>query len=576
MVGVAGKSKACKECKRRRVKCGLERPRCLRCTKAKIRCSGYGNDIIFVNRTQQDPSTTASLVITSVKQASLARQESDTEPSMKTQLGMLTELLHDPFESGPRYRAIAFDILRKLYLPQPGPNEDVASARCSSWVGAVCAPGGICLTLDHALLAFCTTMVYVTQTGDTSLEQALEVYNDALSRLSRELQHDQSTGEEIDRLLAAIVVLSVCELFICSSDESWCTHVQGIAQILRLKGQYEVPTSPSYGWSRLCSRLRVMTGITELAKRRKSSLTNDQWRAVMSAKIDLDPFDELIDIASDLPVLFEEADMLVASKDLSSRRNTAILTAMANTAANLYSWQRKHCSQFSRQIYQAVPSRLHNPSDDRYGNNLYPFVLQFASLDVASYFTLSWGILLQTLASILRFLNEVPGSNIYSPAIDELSSNFTSQMKDSHILEGYVHNPTSSIRLEADKLARYLCLSIEYCHRIDMGALGHQATTYSQWIIRSYYEDVGAERELTWCLNINKMTGPGSSFLSLPTINLADRMPATTMSARAVNISSTADITPEEHRDRIYIAVLRNSAQAIVSELGRKKVYETM
>ncbi|KAK9385250.1 hypothetical protein V1515DRAFT_588510 [Lipomyces mesembrius] len=229
----------------------------------------------------------------------------------------------------------------------------------------------------------------------------------------------------------------------------------------------------------------------------------------MPAQIDLDPLDELIDIASDLPVLFEEADMLVARLDLSSHWHTAILAALVNTDAKLYSWQRKVRSQLSRHIYRAVPSRLHNPTDDEYGNKLYPFALQFESLHVATYFTNSWGIVLQTLASILRLLDALPKSSIYSPAIDELYSPVMSQMEDSHVLEEFVHEPTDSIRLEADKLARYLCLSVEYCHRIEMGALGPQTMTYAQWVMRSYYEDIGAERELTWCLNIDKMTGPG-------------------------------------------------------------------
>ena len=238
MVGVSGKSKACKDCKRRRVKCGLEQPGCFRCAKAKIQCSGYGNDIIFVNRTQQDPSTTASSVIASIKLANLALQDSGTKPSRKKQLEMLTELLHDPLKPGPRYRTIAFDIIRNLYLPRPGPIEDAASARCFSWVGAVCALEGTCLILDHALLAFCTTMVYVTHAGDTSLEQALEVYNDAFSRLSRELQHDQSTGEEVGRLLAAIVVLSVCEVRGSHHDHNAClplTIFVGLYLLLRRK-----------------------------------------------------------------------------------------------------------------------------------------------------------------------------------------------------------------------------------------------------------------------------------------------------------------------------------------------------
>ncbi|KAI2465540.1 hypothetical protein F4781DRAFT_21297 [Annulohypoxylon bovei var. microspora] len=41
MVGVAGRSKGCNTCRRRRVKCDEAKPQCYRCVKAGFRCEGY-------------------------------------------------------------------------------------------------------------------------------------------------------------------------------------------------------------------------------------------------------------------------------------------------------------------------------------------------------------------------------------------------------------------------------------------------------------------------------------------------------------------------------------------------------
>lgn len=50
MVGVAGKSKGCTTCRKRKIRCGLERPKCNQCLKAKRDCPGYAKPTIFLNK----------------------------------------------------------------------------------------------------------------------------------------------------------------------------------------------------------------------------------------------------------------------------------------------------------------------------------------------------------------------------------------------------------------------------------------------------------------------------------------------------------------------------------------------
>ncbi|KAF2869977.1 hypothetical protein BDV95DRAFT_620481 [Massariosphaeria phaeospora] len=49
MVGVAGKSKGCVTCKKRRIKCDEGKPRCRKCDKSGYACGGYKTDLQFVN-----------------------------------------------------------------------------------------------------------------------------------------------------------------------------------------------------------------------------------------------------------------------------------------------------------------------------------------------------------------------------------------------------------------------------------------------------------------------------------------------------------------------------------------------
>lgn len=53
MVGVAGRSKGCPECRKRKIRCGLERPSCGQCQKTKRECSGYAKPTVFLNTSSQ-------------------------------------------------------------------------------------------------------------------------------------------------------------------------------------------------------------------------------------------------------------------------------------------------------------------------------------------------------------------------------------------------------------------------------------------------------------------------------------------------------------------------------------------
>lgn len=249
MVGVAGKSRACKDCKKRRVKCGFERPGCLRCAKARIQCSGYEQEVFFVNRTLANPTISAPAVL------ARSRVKRPRLHLVQDELDDLITLSGTSTASPSPFRFAAFALLQKLYLPQPGiAVSEPDTGDPFSWVRAVCELEDVCPVLDHALIAFCTTQVYITGTGDVSYDRSVDEYHTALKLLSSVLTLEGD--ERLDYLLACIVVLSTCELFICSTDDGWRAHVKGIADVLRLRKN--LLRIPPRIWTSLCSRLRLI------------------------------------------------------------------------------------------------------------------------------------------------------------------------------------------------------------------------------------------------------------------------------------------------------------------------------
>lgn len=207
MVGIAGKSKACHECKRRRVRCDFERPKCLRCSKVGRQCPGYERQTLFVNRTIEAPRVSAWEALS---QASPALR-SPTELSVTEQLGGILRLYSAHPLDTIALRSQALELLKRIYLPRPEvsggtPDKDPPFA----WVGAICKlelPDDV---LDSTLIALCSALVYVEEQRDDLYEQAIEYYSQALRDLRAVFCPDRTSDPEYT--IAAIVAISTCEV----------------------------------------------------------------------------------------------------------------------------------------------------------------------------------------------------------------------------------------------------------------------------------------------------------------------------------------------------------------------------
>jgi hypothetical protein len=142
-----------------------------------------------------------------------------------------------------------------------------------------------------------------------------------------------------------------------------------------------------------------------------------------------------------------------------------------------------------------VPSQLSNPADDGHDEPLYPLVLDFPALQIASCLIIFWAATLQTLAmvtSLLKAANEPPSLESVWGFLDKKLFKHTS--------------PQIAIIVEAKRRAGLLCQCIEYTHREEMGSIGPQSMTYARGVLLRYFAEQKMSRELTWCQNIPHMT----------------------------------------------------------------------
>lgn len=189
-------------------------------------------------------------------------------------------------------------------------------------------------------------------------------------------------------------------------------------------------------------------------------------------------FEKLMDNISSIALLLAEAEaILIGSTSSSPDQTYALLQALEQATRELNDWRRSF--KQNSVCYWAVPSTVHNPVDDTVSGKVFPFSIQFESLDIATPLILYSAAKLEVLETI-----------------QSLERTTTSQ------------TTSNSANQESNELARFLCQSIEYCFRPEMGILGPQITCLAQWAMRRYFRQNNHERELAWCVNISNMRGP--------------------------------------------------------------------
>ncbi|KAH8805461.1 hypothetical protein F5884DRAFT_446736 [Xylogone sp. PMI_703] len=525
MVGAAGKSQACNTCKKRRVECDLTRPSCLKCTKSNRVCDGYSRDLISVNRTPSDPSSTAASASSEINTPRLLKDLS-TEANLRF-------LLSKSSHSSRDFRCYAVGLLKDTYLPRKplASSYNVESSeRGFSWVYHLAGLMEPSKALDTALFAFCLAQLHVTGKGNHSLYQCLDHYNVALHHLHSELgDPDMQMREET---VAAILVLSTCELFMCPTEHGWSIHVHGIAEILRLRNP---KTASTLIWQHLFSRLRVVCTLSALTQRQAHLLENDIWRRIEFDSGFRDVFDEVFRMVADVPALLERVAALpsIKNQDVLLSESATVAQSLLAMVQYVKSWHEEFWKASPNPRAWLVPSCASNPADTDPSNKIFPFCFDFESLSVAVTVTVCWSVGADLYSNIIQIHDLIQarlgrriefGSLLVqanTTMIDSTgvvrSSNQNTQL--SNIDKDY---SIREIQREGTNMARYVCQSMEYYHQIEMGTYGSQVTRYPSWSARQYFRlHPGHEREWSWIQNMHKMEGPGTRW-GLSTMAFAD------------------------------------------------------
>lgn len=241
-----------------------------------------------------------------------------------------------------------------------------------------------------------------------------------------------------------------------------------------------------------------------------------------------------MEIIADVPILLEESDILITTprKDVMFQWGSNLIRSIASALTKLYFWHEDLRNSVDKPLYTAVPSTVCNVADTSPSDKVFPFALEFLSLNNAIILSFSWSVMLQCLDTIDK-LHSLQQKHVEDPPsmremLDDTDSTSVTwsahQQGLSETVAMYQYRlPANSssnnfgdakwpsiefIKSEANRLARYLCQSMEYSHRPQLGMLATQSVTYPAWTARQHFRQHGMEKEHAWTGHMKDMTGP--------------------------------------------------------------------
>ncbi|EXJ84468.1 hypothetical protein A1O3_05136 [Capronia epimyces CBS 606.96] len=489
MVGVAGKSKGCNTCRKRKVHCDGEKPSCARCQKGNRVCGGYQRERHFKNlsaldrdalltRTQPLASLTDLRTITTGSAYDITpcrTPETDDSVTSKSQKLQCTR------------RALSlselFDNFLDNYIPTEAELQNGHKVQVS-WLQAI-DPSQVPLndaSLDLAILAL-SLVCLGRKYGDERLRyEGTANYGRVLHRLQDILSHHSLLLEE--QTLASCMVLSTFEASTPQSTNKtntggWASHVEGVARLIQFRG-------PDLHVAGLSHRLFLdfrSTGITHaLATRKSTYLAQQDWLTVpwkIQPKSDLD---QLLDIMAQIATLIEKAARLTTAFDDLHAQRIALVQQGWEFHSQLKNWYQGFLQK------QAGPLYYERPSSSRFLSqpaSVFPKSLHFQNFKIARLHLSYWTVLLLLYSSILAIpFSSLSDVNPTSNLITSVENEFTHR--------------------QALELARMIAQSMEYLLSEDMHILGPQKVFFALRAAMHVFASTEAEdgQEMDWCKEI--------------------------------------------------------------------------
>ncbi|KAE8370194.1 hypothetical protein BDV27DRAFT_90221 [Aspergillus caelatus] len=401
MVGIPGRSKGCKTCRRRKIGCDLQEPQCGQCSKSGHHCEGFRKEIAFIHRTPQG----------------LLRKGQEMSPGPapwedRAQCGASSTFMT---QMPPQLNnaAIYLDGMFHTFLVAFLPSSSILPPTHHSNITAPAAPWmRIAVTLPRrgpllslALQALCMTKIARVHGDQALLMQGMAVHAQALRALQNVIYN--KTTAFADETLAAIRVLGTYELHegTMGSVVGWTSHERGVDQLVQLRGfsssQYESELGQA-----LFAEARRSAMIRGLQFYKATFFGEKRWCIEPWGARPKDYIQQLYDIGLLLPPILEELHTIQGlPKD---PRRAQIWQRCQHLDDRFNAWHARLLTLFGTIPYWEEPAELGARSADILPG---PFMtsFDFLHIHVADGLGFFWALRL-LLHNVMRGLSEAQGA----------------------------------------------------------------------------------------------------------------------------------------------------------------------
>ncbi|KAJ5610848.1 hypothetical protein N7510_007567 [Penicillium lagena] len=328
MVGVGGRSKGCRTCRRRKIKCDEGKPGCERCRKSGFDCEGYVKYHEFVDLTarliRNDPPKKEPVTETAL----LANADGDSHGELGREV-QASFMINPSLDEDSIFTS---HLIHRLFSW----HEDDLSPYSASWISVLFRhpedPGGLPMRSVRALATSYFGKVHGHQ---DLMRKGANSYSQALRILRGQLQHyDQVLESEV---VVAIVCLGIYELVTFTQPWAWLQHYKGLARL----------------------------SIGHIVDRKRCFLEDPAWKTIPWAKKGQDaktPTDRVLDILCDIPGILEDYDRALDPMTPNQAQFTAELcTKILSTMDALYNWRWAWQEEFPNATYLTVPNNASSP-----------------------------------------------------------------------------------------------------------------------------------------------------------------------------------------------------------------------
>ncbi|KAL4785950.1 hypothetical protein BJX76DRAFT_366404 [Aspergillus varians] len=489
MVGVAGKSRGCNTCRKRKIACDQQKPVCGQCTRSNRVCGGYQKETVFVlvqpaaekthifirspSGSPQGTTENRELVSTTSRPPTVLRGNKFTDSFPET--GSAHAIMNRRMACHDLVQAFLLNCFPSWWAPMS-----------QSWIPllAELPTKGEALELSSAAVA-ASALGYMFN-DHALVKQSLKYYTRGLQQLQRALRDPGLMHEE--GTLAACMALSLYEGLECPNlgSEGYFNHCQGLIALIQSRGPHVHVLGAGH---RLFLGVRVPAILFALKHHKSTIFSQPTWIEQPWTGIPKTPHDRVTDCLARAPVILERVRSLL---NLSIPHQVDLLHELFSECWQIDNQLDVIYDEMRRSgpdaLYWRVPSQTNPLVDCPHSEPPFQVVFCFPNTQIAATLMLLWATRTMLWSGLSNMYQHLEGIMPFAMALGP------------DLYQGSIGISHSRARCaEYLSVAHRVCQSVEYFLKDEMLLAGPLSVSPALGIVvDSLRNRPGHGREIAW------------------------------------------------------------------------------